>query len=960
MTDTMNNQRSDVHTSSGVESASRPRTVGDYVAPSQHEIDETWRVELLAREGFEAQEQPIDGSTSLRQQWDVSGRRVLGDHWDYHEPKDSGIKHFTINKVMPMILAQAATMTEQDPTIRLAAVQQGEEPLAIYLKKKAGRKIARMMARGVVSVQGFTPGQLTGDEPVDIDRYEVLTEPDPETPMIRPPLKTDDFWVIDDKTIVQAGQKVFDLYWTRCAGNLSFLEMVFLSSVFGHQPWLMEIRAEPFGFILSNPHVANVYIDPNCTKIEDAEYLIYDQLFSTDRARMKFPKYAPDIDRIAESGSLMSDRTGIPQIGRQYVDTAWQRRMLVIRTVWERNWPFPLEPEDAIAQGKVVPFNPTQPGEPDHDESAYHPQGTIKVPWDSDSALQQGILEPMDPTNVSDNTPGAVPGGAAGGGSKLDPTEFGDEDDQGKNKFFTSDNDEDSDQAGMGMDNGVRGAKLWSANPASPNRGDRSTVGSAGDMTDSDTTEPPTGEYASGPSVSTGAATGNPPSVDGGPGMYQPTAGNDADDTGAVVPPAAGASTSPNVTPTHRLTDTGEPVHEGHPLWPFQHAMPDGRPLVFDLDHPPQYFLPNGEPVSPDDDAWPMRYGIRQAQFLRDAQRIIDEGECEYCEVPMCWTKNKPIQYSPYGQGEPIVVNDLQQFINRLATTIYNIVRWNAYPAEILPKSLKQDLEAAGVHFSARPNQSIGIEDATFDRYLGPEGKRQSFHIQPMPLPDYAIKLLSQLMTTFDQLGGNVDVLQGRPPGADDSGVALAQLTANAKGPLGFKSKFAEDSLARMGRLIFDAIMKFAPEDELAKYFRQYPPHVWAVLRDAMKCADWDVQVELVSGKGANKAQTRAQTLEEFNTRDASGSPLRGKRSTREALGMDADREEREEEEDAEEAANEQMRLQPQPTMGMAPGAPNGIGNAGGTVGANGGAGGMMPPGGQQQGGLPVPPAAQQ
>lgn len=737
------------------DTASLPRTDGEFRDSEDWERAECNRLDLLVREGAKEHDRTIHNSKSLRQLWTEAGRAVLGDQWDY-EAQD-GVFHYTINMTRPLVIAHAAAQTEQDPAINLQPVNVGGEPMAIFFSPKGGRRFNRMAMAGAVQAAGFSTAQLSGDEPLSIDQFELLTEPDPLTGL--PPLmKKDDFIVVNDVLLAKEGQRLFDLYWSRAGGNITFMCNEYLSNTFGHQPMLFEVQADPFRFVLTNPHVCNVIIDPNAETIEQAEYLSFDQVMSAGAARVMYPDFAVEIDRISTTGGNFAADSATIALADKYTSTMYERRMVVIRTVWERNYPFFLTEQEALEKGLVQ-----------------------LVPWGADEAVEQGLVV----------------------GTATEATE----------------------------------------------------------AAEAETEEPD--ESADAPDVADASA----PSA---PGFTDPT--------------------------------TGEPIDEQHPNWPTRYVLvADGEPV-----DPPEE---GTKFAQAQDSRWPVRYGIRQVSVIHAINRVLDDRECPFDDFPWAWNRNSIIQYSAYGLGEPACLRDLQSQINRLATQADSITRWYAFPQTIYPQSILDHMDAKGIEPHSRPNQTIGIPDADYERYFV-EGKRTGFSVPPPGVPEQTLRQLPAAMAIFNQVGGNVDVMQGTPPDSGMSGAAIAQLTSNAKGPLAFKSKFSEDALQRIGRLAIDALLRYLPEDEWAKYGSRYRPAVFAVVKEAIKCADWSVTVELVSGRGANKAQTKAEAREDYKA------ALISKRTARERMGEDPDLEERRTQEELEEAARDQMRqamaVQPQ------------------------------------------------
>ena len=161
-------------------------------------------------------------------------------------------------------------------------------------------------------------------------------------------------------------------------------------------------------------------------------------------------------------------------------------------------------------------------------------------------------------------------------------------------------------------------------------------------------------------------------------------------------------------------------------------------------------------------------------------------------------------------------------------------------------------MEKAGGNTHSHPGRQIGLEDEQYRQWFI-EGKRNGFAEDRPPLPTDVVNLMSLWFDVHDQMSGWVAVLQGRPPSANTSGVALQELQQQARGPIGYKSGHLQETLKRLGRLVGDAIIKFLPEWDWTRYLSKYPPGVALAFREHAKGLRFDISAEVVSGKGVTK-----------------------------------------------------------------------------------------------------------
>jgi hypothetical protein len=325
--------------------------------------------------------------------------------------------------------------------------------------------------------------------------------------------------------------------------------------------------------------------------------------------------------------------------------------------------------------------------------------------------------------------------------------------------------------------------------------------------------------------------------IEAGKAKFVPVSMKEAMAEGAVsmTPPMPGMPMQPAV-----MAVDGSPANPQHPAWPTR--------LEPDLDSP----------------AWPGTEAIKETCVLVDIQRVIRQQTCPYWDIPMAMPINIPLLYSAYGLGEPARLEDVQQLANRLATAISNLIRAGAYPQEYMPKELVEELEAAGISPHSSPNNIIAIDSVNWQTYFGSRGK-MGFAVDAPPVNETFIRLMDMFMRLVDELGGNAAVLQGRAP-SGTSGEAIDTLTNNARGPLALKSDYAEKALARVARLVLDMALKYVPDSVISTHFTSYPPGLLAYVKNTVASMEFDVNVELASGKGATKRENEQKATERLQT----------------------------------------------------------------------------------------------
>jgi len=325
-----------------------------------------------------------------------------------------------------------------------------------------------------------------------------------------------------------------------------------------------------------------------------------------------------------------------------------------------------------------------------------------------------------------------------------------------------------------------------------------------------------------------------------------------------------------------------------------------------------------------DSDGIPMEIpatvrGIRQVVLLPQldaGDSVMEDQRCPYLDIPVCQTVNIPIIGSPYGIGEPHRLEDVQAFINELATTLINHLRYYSYPQEFWPQSLLDTAEKElGGSWYASPGVAVGVPDNAFREWFG-NGQRTSFAAERPPLPTDMVNLIQLWFEVHDQISGWVNVLQGRPPTADSSGVAIQQLQQQARGPIGYKSGHVQKTLKRLGMLTADAIIKFLPEWDWTQYLSKYPVGVAMAFRDHVKSLKFDISAEVVSGKGVSKMAEQEQAIQ----RRGMNPPTISQKSFLELVDQDPEREEKRLEEEMSGMAEGENQAIPFEQPGALPG----------------------------------------
>lgn len=259
------------------------------------------------------------------------------------------------------------------------------------------------------------------------------------------------------------------------------------------------------------------------------------------------------------------------------------------------------------------------------------------------------------------------------------------------------------------------------------------------------------------------------------------------------------------------------------------------------------------EPTGPDAENWPKTVGVKEVVMLPQIARVVSDRRCAYSDIPFGWNVNIPRPYSPYGQGEPLRLEDLQTQINLVLTILANHIRYYQWPMRYWPKSLFEKLKSNGFSLHSRPGMEIPIDDKMW--LMAARGGKMSMVEQVPPVPEYYVRLLELYLNEHDRLSGNVGVRQGDPPSTNMSGKALNSLIGESKGPLQFKANFTEWMMERIAKLALNAMVDFLSIEQWGEIVDMYALPALERIVEGIASSRWDITVEIATGRGVNQAQ---------------------------------------------------------------------------------------------------------
>jgi hypothetical protein len=278
-----------------------------------------------------------------------------------------------------------------------------------------------------------------------------------------------------------------------------------------------------------------------------------------------------------------------------------------------------------------------------------------------------------------------------------------------------------------------------------------------------------------------------------------------------------------------------------------------------DLEPAGYTLVETGEDVDPPDEdsgkapkTWPTTSGIRQIVILPQVERTIEDRACPYWDIPFALNINVPRpDGGPYGQGEPMRLEDISQQINRLLSILDNHSRYYQFPQRYWRQSTLEKLRVKGFQLHSRPGAEIPIPDEDWRIIMSVGGFDRMTQRIPS-IPGAYVDLLERLLKEHDRLSGDVEVRQGVAPFSGASGALVDSLRQEAAGPLAFKSKFTEWMVERIGKLAVDAIVRWMPIEEWQKLESRFERPIWESMLPRMRMRSWNFRVETATGRGIN------------------------------------------------------------------------------------------------------------
>ena len=323
-----------------------------------------------------------------------------------------------------------------------------------------------------------------------------------------------------------------------------------------------------------------------------------------------------------------------------------------------------------------------------------------------------------------------------------------------------------------------------------------------------------------------------------------------------------------------------------------QQALRSRKVMALEEGEGVQYLLiETNEPTSPNAANWPDAPGVRYIKSLVGVDAVLEDTKSPYSDgsrsdMPIAWNKNRMIQHDPHGMGEPHRTFDLQNSINFVGQVLINRLLYSQYPIEMWPESLRKQYEGRGDSTPRlHPGRRLWVSDETWA--MGARNGWQGFLVAPPEVPTHLVAFWADLKAEHDRQSISTPARQGQLPSAGTSGKALDTLVAQASGPVAMRARFTEEMVERTSRMLMQFLVDHMPEQEWASYCSELTEAAFSVIWAKFRSLDFDVDSEIVAGKGHSRLVEEQKASEDLTAGAISMQTYRQKRGIEDSEGED-------------------------------------------------------------------------
>ena len=314
-------------------------------------------------------QESIDGRDNWIEQ--VDRNRTLYAYGADPPPDDDTLVLFDIQNA---IIATTDIQTKEPPRCALEPVERGEPPVCYWQgPQDMGISMFQLAPEQVADYIDPQTGETVPPMPLNDQQADVIrnaialggvpigpatVQPSPDGkglvqgPPPMAPVKDDWFVEVNDQTVADVYQTIFDVYWTRSGMDRRVRENLLQTNVDGWTLWLYAFDEDEQKHILRETSPLQMYIDPSRTDISDAYSGGIEWVLKLANAKRMFPAFAAELENYATVGIPRRTDT-LTQFG-QADDRMVRGGTVTLRIFWIRDQVCPYTVEDAIERGLVI------------------------------------------------------------------------------------------------------------------------------------------------------------------------------------------------------------------------------------------------------------------------------------------------------------------------------------------------------------------------------------------------------------------------------------------------------------------------------------------------------------------------------------------------------------------------------------------------------------------------------
>lgn len=350
----------------------------------------------------------VQESYARQNDWGIYDQQAENFHlYLYGRTTNGAIRRYRMNLIQSACIANAAIQVGDRPKIKINPRESGEPatcfinttlPAPIGPMGEDIRNSVRPECFGAHSetLQPIMPQPLNDDEygivktlyqQSQAARTQAIATGQPEPLGLLP----DGYLVeVNDFIEAQATQTLFDEKADASNFSRYIVENQLYCGVLGHQFLLVEFDDDEQRFYFRNPENACVYVDPYKTDIRDCQYAVLDEFLGLEEAQSLYPELSAKLEQYAVQGPPTKPGQVPNAMPQPWYQSNFGRKVVILRTAWIRNQPYPLTPDAAVAAGHVGVYDLSASQVPNDPATSLDPQPGA-------GADQSGAGEPPAP-----------------------------------------------------------------------------------------------------------------------------------------------------------------------------------------------------------------------------------------------------------------------------------------------------------------------------------------------------------------------------------------------------------------------------------------------------------------------------------------------------------------------------------------------------------------------------------